>query len=100
MLVLHFHIEEIENDKKLILLGFCFESGVRTFCPKPVATTLEHIGGSAPLLGLIAMATDVEGLYAAVKALVCVVKNNGPAMAEMERTRGYQVRLILLRFFY
>ncbi len=39
------------------------------------------------------MATDVEGLYAAVKALVCVVKNNGPAMAEMERTRGYQVWL-------
>ncbi|XP_038062031.1 WD repeat and FYVE domain-containing protein 3-like isoform X2 [Patiria miniata] len=71
--------------------------GVRTFCPKPVASTLENIGGSAPLLGLIAMSTDVEGLYAAVKALVCVVKNNSPAMAEMERTRGYQILAFLLK---
>ncbi|XP_071808138.1 WD repeat and FYVE domain-containing protein 3-like isoform X3 [Asterias amurensis] len=71
--------------------------GVRTFGPKPVASTLENIGGSAPLLGLIAMSTDVEGLYAAVKALVCVVKNNGPAMAEMERTKGYQILAFLLK---
>ncbi|XP_077999760.1 WD repeat and FYVE domain-containing protein 3-like [Glandiceps talaboti] len=77
-----------------ILLG---NIGVRTFCPKPVARTLENVGGSAALLGLIAMATDVEGLYAAVKALVCVVKNNGPALQEMERTRGYQRLAMLLK---
>ncbi|XP_071954048.1 WD repeat and FYVE domain-containing protein 3-like isoform X2 [Antedon mediterranea] len=71
--------------------------GIRTFCPKPVASTLENVGGSACLLGLVAMATDVEGLYAAVKALVCVVKNNGPAMQEMERTHGYQILAMLLK---
>ena len=67
-------------------------SGVRTFCPKPVAKMLLNVGGTSALLGLIAMATDVEGLYAAVKALVCVVRSNKNAMREMDRTKGYQVR--------
>lgn len=69
-------------------------SGVRTFVPKPVATTLQYIGGAAAILGLVAMASDVEGLYAAVKALVCVVKSNPLASKEMERIKGYQVRAI------
>lgn len=43
-------------------------------------------------MGLVAMASDVEGLYAAVKALVCVVKSNPLASKEMERIKGYQVR--------
>lgn len=68
-----------------------FQSGVRTFVPKPVATTLQYIGGAAAILGLVAMASDVEGLYAAVKALVCVVKSNPLASKEMERIKGYQV---------
>lgn len=67
-------------------------SGVRTSVPKPVATTLQYIGGAAAILGLVAMASDVEGLYAAVKALVCVVKSNALASKEMERIKGYQVR--------
>ena len=50
--------------------------GVRTFCPQPVAKCLEHVGGPSTLLGLVAMATDVEGLYAAVKALVCACRSN------------------------
>jgi len=76
----------------LILIYFlCLCSGVRTFVPKPVATTLQYIGGAAAILGLVAMASDVEGLYAAVKALVCVVKSNPLASKEMERIRGYQV---------
>lgn len=37
------------------------------------------------------MATDVESLYATVKSLVCVVKNNKAAANEMDKTRGYQV---------
>jgi len=65
--------------------------GVRTFCPKPVAKIILNVGGTSTLLGLIAMATDVEGLYAAVKALVCVVHSNKAALREMERTKGYQV---------
>lgn len=60
--------------------------------PKPVATNLQYIGGAAAILGLVAMASDVEGLYAAVKALVCVVKSNPLASKEMERIKGYQVR--------
>lgn len=60
--------------------------------PKPVATNLQYVGGAAAILGLVAMASDVEGLYAAVKALVCVVKSNPLASKEMERIKGYQVR--------
>ncbi len=67
-------------------------SGVRAFVAKPVATNLQYVGGAAAILGLVAMASDVEGLYAAVKALVCVVKSNPLASKEMERIKGYQVR--------
>lgn len=66
-------------------------SGVRAFVTKPVATNLQYVGGAAAILGLVAMASDVEGLYAAVKALVCVVKSNPLASKEMERIKGYQV---------
>ncbi|CAM1304230.1 WDFY3 (predicted) [Pycnogonum litorale] len=77
-----------------ILIGYL---GVRTFCPRPVARMLETVGGTATLLGLIAMASDVEGLYAAVKALVCVVRSNWSAQIEMDRTRGYQTLAMLLK---
>lgn len=76
--------------KYFVHLGFFF-TGVRTFCPRPVAKMLENIGGASALLGLVAMATDVEELYAAVKALVCVVKSNKPILKDMERISGYQV---------
>ncbi|XP_041447245.1 WD repeat and FYVE domain-containing protein 3 isoform X2 [Xenopus laevis] len=76
------------------LIGYL---GVRTFVPKPVATTLQYIGGAAAILGLVAMASDVEGLYAAVKALVCVVKSNPLANKEMERIKGYQLLAMLLK---
>ena len=42
------------------------------------------------------MAADVEGLYAAVKALVCVVRSNKNAQREMTRTDGYKVSCIFL----
>ena len=66
-------------------------SGVRTFCPMPVAKMLQNVGGTKTLLGLVAMATDVEGLYAAVKSLVCVVKSNKQAQHDLDRVGGYQV---------
>ena len=47
--------------------------------------------------GLIAMAQDVESLYAAVKALVCVVRTNRAVQLEMDRCRGYQTLAMLLR---
>ena len=76
--------------KNILFTWNCF-TGVRTFCPRPVAKMLENIGGASALLGLVAMATDVEELYAAVKALVCVVKSNKPILKDMERISGYQV---------
>ncbi|KAK6312670.1 hypothetical protein J4Q44_G00160170, partial [Coregonus suidteri] len=71
--------------------------GVRAFVPKPVATNLQYVGGAAAILGLVAMAQDVEGLYAAVKVLVCVVKSNPLASKEMERIKGYQLLAMLLK---
>lgn len=75
----------------VFIASILFHVGVRAFVTKPVATNLQYIGGAAAILGLVAMASDVEGLYAAVKALVCVVKSNPLASKEMERIKGYQV---------
>lgn len=55
------------------------------------------MGGCSVLLGLIAMAQDIESLYAGVKALVCVVRSNKVAQLEMDRRRGYQTLAMLLR---
>ena len=49
------------------------------------------MGGSSVVLGLVAMATTVDSLYASMKALVCIVGNNSTALKEMERTGGFQV---------
>lgn len=58
---------------------------------------IDTVGGCSVLLGLIAMAQDVECLYAGVKALVCVVRSNKAAQAEMDRRRGYQTLAMLLK---
>ncbi|XP_044762510.1 WD repeat and FYVE domain-containing protein 3 [Coccinella septempunctata] len=77
-----------------VVIGYL---GVRVFCPRPVAVTIDAVGGCAVLLGLIAMAQDIECLYAGVKALVCVVRSNKVAQNEMDRKRGYQTLAMLLR---
>nr|XP_022909115.1 WD repeat and FYVE domain-containing protein 3 [Onthophagus taurus] len=77
-----------------VVIGYL---GVRVFCPRPVALVIDTVGGCAVLLGLIAMAQDVESLYAGVKALVCVVRSNKAAQVEMDRKRGYQTLAMLLR---
>ncbi|XP_050346639.1 WD repeat and FYVE domain-containing protein 3 isoform X1 [Nymphalis io] len=71
--------------------------GVRVFSPKPAAIMIDTVGGCSVLLGLIAMAQDVECLYAGVKALVCVVRSNKAAQAEMDRRKGYQTLAMLLK---
>lgn len=43
------------------------------------------------------MAQDVESLYAAVKALVCVARANRNAQLEMDRKRAHQTLAMLLR---
>ena len=58
---------------------------------------LKDVGGISVSLYLVAMASDVEGLYAAVKFLVCVLKSDHRAILEMERTNGYQVKEIILK---
>ncbi|XP_055386714.1 WD repeat and FYVE domain-containing protein 3 isoform X2 [Condylostylus longicornis] len=64
--------------------------GVRVFSPHPVSAMIDTVGGCNVLLGIIAMAKDVESLYAGVKALTCVVKSNRAAQNEMDRKRSYQ----------
>ena len=71
-----------------VLIG---HMGVHMFHPQPVAKVLNDIGGMSILLGFVAMANDVEGLYAAVKALVCVMKSTNVALQDMLRINGYQV---------
>ncbi|XP_059163899.1 WD repeat and FYVE domain-containing protein 3-like isoform X2 [Physella acuta] len=77
-----------------VLMGYL---GVRTFCPQPVARMLDNVGGTSVLLGLIAMAKDVESLYAAVKALVCVVRSNNSSKWDMDRIHGYQLLAMLYK---
>lgn len=69
-----------------VLIGYM---GVRTFQPIPVSKSIEHVGGVWFLLGLIAMANDIEFMYGAVKALVCVCKSNPEIGREFERLNGY-----------
>ena len=49
------------------------------------------MGGTSVVLGLVAMAANVDSLYAAMKAVVCIVGNNDRALKEMERTGGFKV---------
>lgn len=64
--------------------------GVRVFSPQPVSVMMDTVGGCNVLLCIIAMAQDVESLYAGVKALTCVVRSNKSAQHEMDRKRSYQ----------
>ncbi|PIO62200.1 hypothetical protein TELCIR_16253 [Teladorsagia circumcincta] len=50
-----------------VIIGYL---GMRTFIPRPVPRLLDSMGGYACLYGLVAMATDSEGLYASLKAVV------------------------------
>ena len=53
------------------------------------------IGSSQVLLGLVAMVTDSEGLYAAVKLLTLAVNRDTALRKDMER-QGYDVLALLL----
>ncbi|CAD5218465.1 unnamed protein product [Bursaphelenchus okinawaensis] len=70
--------------------------GMRTFSPSPVSALLDSIGGAAPLLGLIAMCTDSQGLYASLKVLVSAVQTNKAVAESIERNRLYQTLAVLL----
>lgn len=87
------HLSGTARSLGAVVVGYL---GVRVFIPRPVAKVIDSIGGCSILLGLIAMAQDIESLYAGVKALVCVVKSNKVAEEEMDRRRGYQTLAMLL----
>ena len=58
---------------------------------QPLRSLLSSVGGTSVVLGLVAMASTVDSLYASMKALVCIVGNNQFALKEMERMGGFQV---------
>ncbi|CAJ0587641.1 unnamed protein product, partial [Mesorhabditis spiculigera] len=76
-----------------VLVGYL---GMRSFTPCPVPRLLDSIGGYAPLFGLIEMATDSEGLYAALKALVSATRSNTSLHASLAESRAYQMLGVLL----
>eukprot|EP00095_Tigriopus_kingsejongensis_P009945 maker-scaffold981_size73921-snap-gene-0.19 protein:Tk09945 transcript:maker-scaffold981_size73921-snap-gene-0.19-mRNA-1 annotation:"low quality protein: wd repeat and fyve domain-containing protein 3" len=77
-----------------VIIGYL---GVRVFSPQPVSKVIETVGGCHVLLGIIAMARDMESLYAGVKALACVLKSNPFSRLQMEKAKGYQILAMLLR---
>ena len=77
-----------------VVIGYL---GVNSFQPMPVSKTIEHVGGLSFLLGLIAMANDVEFMYGAVKALVYIVRSNIRISREMDSIKGYQLLAMLYK---
>ena len=69
--------------------------GMRSFCPRPVPRLLDSMGGFACLYGLVAMATDAEGLYASLKAVVSAVRSNSNLQNTLLANRAYQVCTLL-----
>ncbi|KAL5271705.1 hypothetical protein ACHWQZ_G000045 [Mnemiopsis leidyi] len=63
--------------------------------PSGIGDTFEAIGSEQVLLGLVAMTTDSEGLYAAIKLLTLVVNSNPRLQQDMEK-RGYEILALLL----
>ena len=61
---------------------------------QPLRSLISSVGGTSVMLGLVAMATTVDNLYASMKALVCIIGDNRVALKEMERTGGFQVLML------
>uniref|UniRef100_A0A182NVL5 WD repeat and FYVE domain-containing protein 3 n=1 Tax=Anopheles dirus TaxID=7168 RepID=A0A182NVL5_9DIPT len=70
-----------------VLVGYL---GIRKFNPFPVSMTINTVGGCSVLLGLVAMSHNIESLYAAVKALTCILRTSKLARQEMNQRRFYQ----------
>eukprot|EP00795_Rhopilema_esculentum_P008037 gene8037-13951_t len=72
-------------------------SGARSFCPRDLASAVMSVGGMPILLSLVAMAGNLEELYASLKALTCIVQSSRLARKEMVRIKGYQILGYLLK---
>lgn len=82
---------------KTLVQNLNAKAGIQFYSDYFDTLQIDTVGGCSVLLGLIAMAQDVECLYAGVKALVCVVRSNKAAQAEMDRRKGYQTLAMLLK---
>ncbi|XP_030628686.1 WD repeat- and FYVE domain-containing protein 4 [Chanos chanos] len=71
--------------------------GVRTFMSNSAATSFQYIGGPVVPLSLVAMASDDNSLYAAVKVLLSVLDTNPVMAQEMKRIEGYKLFAFLLK---
>uniref|UniRef100_A0A1I7XKI0 Anaphase-promoting complex subunit 1 n=1 Tax=Heterorhabditis bacteriophora TaxID=37862 RepID=A0A1I7XKI0_HETBA len=76
-----------------VVIGYL---GMRSFTPRPVPRLLDSMGGFACLYGLVAMATDSEGLYASLKAVVSAVRSNSNLQTTLHTSRAYQTLAVLL----
>ncbi|XP_035909234.1 WD repeat and FYVE domain-containing protein 3 isoform X2 [Anopheles stephensi] len=77
-----------------VLVGYL---GIRKFNPFPVSISINTVGGCSVLLGLVAMSHNVESLYAAVKALTCILRTSKLARQEMNQRRFYQTLAMLYK---
>ena len=66
---------------------------------QPLRSLISSVGGTSVMLGLVAMATTVDNLYASMKALVCIIGDNQVALKEMERTGGFQVHMYIVNLY-
>ncbi|XP_053674040.1 WD repeat and FYVE domain-containing protein 3 [Anopheles nili] len=77
-----------------VLVGYL---GIRSFIPCPVSMTMNTVGGCSVVLGLVAMSHNIESLYAAVKALTCILRTSKSARQEMNQRRYYQTLSMLYK---
>ncbi|XP_050072593.1 WD repeat and FYVE domain-containing protein 3 [Anopheles maculipalpis] len=77
-----------------VLVGYL---GIRKFNSFPVSMSLNTVGGCSVLLGLVAMSHNIESLYAAVKALTCILRTSKLARQEMNQRRFYQTLAMLYK---
>ncbi|CAI4227406.1 unnamed protein product [Auanema sp. JU1783] len=70
--------------------------GMRSFAPCPVPRLLDSMGGFACLYGLVAMASDSDGLYASLKALLSALRSNSNLKTALQSHRAYQTLAVLL----
>ncbi|XP_066548903.1 WD repeat- and FYVE domain-containing protein 4 [Amia ocellicauda] len=77
-----------------VLVG---QTGVRTFISKCAANSFQSIGGPTVILSLVAMASDDNSLYAAMKVLLSVLSTSPSFEKEMIRIHGYKLLAFLLK---
>ena len=89
------HLQGSARSVAGVVIGY---KGVRIFHPRPISSLLPSLGGTAVLLGLIAMSDTTELLYAAVKIMMYTLTRNRDLEREMDNSGGYQILGMLYRY--